>query len=81
MIPLEAIKYLFLSGILVISLFLAVRCLIASDYRREIWRQAIKPKVYFRQHTFKILVRVTGWICLLIALFVAYFQFLDLLEN
>lgn len=81
MVPIAAIKYLFFSAVLVISLFLSIRCLFANEMRREAWRSAIKHRIYFRASTFKKLTIVLGWFLLFVALYVAYFQILDLLED
>ena len=79
--PVAAIKYLFLSAVLVVSLFISIRCLFASDFRRENWRSALKHRIYFRASTFKRVTLLLGWFLLLVALYVAYFQILDLLED
>ncbi|MEX0326848.1 MAG: hypothetical protein AB3N33_12245 [Puniceicoccaceae bacterium] len=81
MVPIAAIKYLFLSAILVVSLFLSIRCLFASDVRREAWRFAIKHRYYMRQKTFKRVTLLLGGLLLVLALLVAYYLTLDLLED
>ena len=81
MLPIAAIKYIFFSAVLVISLFLSIRCLFASDMRREAWRSGIKHRIYIREKTFKKVTLIIGWVLLFLALYVAYFQILDLLED
>lgn len=77
MLPLAAIKYIFYSGVLVVSFFFAIRCLFAHDLRREAWRTQIKRRVYISQIGFKRLTIVFGWLCLFISLYVAYFLIID----
>lgn len=80
MIPLGVIRYLFFSTIFVVSLFLGLRCIFAHDRRREAWRTMIKRRFYMSQKSFKLTSICLGWSLLLLSLFVAYFQILDLLE-
>ena len=81
MLPLAAIRYILISGVLVLSFFFGMRFLFASDFRREAWRSALKHRIYMRQPVFKRTTIFLGWICLLISLFVAYFLVLDFLED
>jgi hypothetical protein len=80
MIPLGAIRYLFFSTIFVVSLVVGLRCILAHDYRREAWRSSIKRRIYFSRKSFKVTSISLGWSLLVLSLFVAYFQILDLLE-
>lgn len=81
MIPLAAIKYTILAGIMVLSLFVGIRCLFAHEVRREMWRTAIKRRIYFSQSRFKIVTMIFGSILLFIGLSVAYFQIIGLIDN
>jgi|GEM_PF-2208452 len=80
MLPLAAIKYIFYSGVLVISFFFAIRCLFAHDLRREAWRTQIKRRVYISRTGFKRLTIGFGWLSLFISLYVAYFLILDFVD-
>ena len=81
MVPVAAIKYLFFSAVFVVSLFAAIRCLFANEVQREGWRNSLKHRVCFQRTTFKRLTLVIGWILLLLAMYIAYLQILDLLED
>ena len=80
MISLEAIKYLLSAAIMVLSFFFAFHCLFAQDVRREAWRLSIKRRIYFSQKRFKALTILAGWLFLFIALSVAYWEILRLME-
>lgn len=80
MLPIAAIKYIFYSGVLVVSFFFAIRCLFAHDLRREAWRTQIKRRVYISRTGFKRLTIRFGWLSLFISLYVAYFLILDFVD-
>ena len=79
--PLEAIKYICLSAVIVISLFMGIRLLFAHEMRREAWRSVTKRYIYMSRPRFKTVTLTIGWISLLLALYVAYFQILDLMTD
>jgi hypothetical protein len=77
---LGAIKYILSSAVIVISLFLAFRGLFANDMRREIWRLSVKRRIYISQRRFKTITVTAGWLFLFLALIVAYWEIIGLLE-
>ena len=81
MIPIAAIKYTILAGIMVISILVGIRCLFAHEMLRETWRTAIRRYIYFSRTRFKIVTITFGLFSLIIGLSVAYVQVIGLLSK
>lgn len=80
MIPFEAIRYTALSALLVISLFMGLRMILAHDVRREAWRSGIKRFVYLSRPAFRRTTQILGWILFILGLAVAYYTIIDLMD-
>ena len=81
MIPLGAIRYIIQAAIIVVCLFLGLRFLFAQEMRREAWRSTIKHRIYIAHKPFKVITVLLGWVLLFIALSVAYFQIIGLMDK
>lgn len=81
MIPIAAIKYIIVAAILVLSIFIGCKMVFASDVKREAWRMVAKRFVYMSQQRFKKVSILVGWLLLLLGLYVAYSQIVDLMGN
>ena len=79
--PMALITHMIPSAIIVISFFVAVRCLFVHEMRLEAWRAPVKHRIYIDRVTFKRLILAIGCFCLLVFLIVTYQQVLTLLER
>ena len=74
-------KYILTSAVFVVSLLLSLRMIFAHDLRRETWRSTVKRYIHVSRARFKTWTVLMGWILLLVALSVAYFQIDKLISN
>ena len=81
MLPIAAVKYIFLSLVIVLSMFFGIQGVFAREDRREQWRSILRRRIYFQRDTFKKLTKIGGWICIAISLSIAYFEILDLIYS
>ena len=79
--PLEATRYIIFAAIMVLPLFLGLRLLMASDKRRESWRDRIKNRFYLSRRQFKTVSIALGCLLLAIGLVAAWFQILHLMGD
>ena len=81
MIPLGAIRYVIKAAIIVVCLFMGLRFIFAHEMRREAWRSNIKHRIYIARQPFKVITILLGYVLLFIALYVAYFQIIGLMDK
>ena len=81
MIILGTIRYILISAVIVISMFLGLRMIFAHDLRREAWRSFSKRYVYVGRERFKRVTFLTGWLILLLSLWTIYNEIDRLISN
>lgn len=81
MIPLDAVKYLIFSAIMVVSIFVGIRLIFAHDMRRDEWRSKIKRRIYMSQRRFKRVTILLGILLITLGTWVALQQALGLMAD